>query len=355
VIYDCIGGDILEYVREITINEAVIHILDNNSDEAILNEYCLELKEDLYKFIQRHIDRSFKDEELKYAVFNGGRNIVKEICQEFLNGENNFLEVSKELARQLFILMKSNTNIPSCDLMVVSISTEFGPMLAILKMDYVKNFTHRVDFIDDKIGINIVPQSAGLPAGGQKLQKSAFIKPIRDEQNFNLMVIDKQGRGKENEDYGTNYFISNFLGCNIVNNERDMTKNFVKAAETWTRSNIEGDADKAETIRTAIKKKLREEELIDVKSLSEDIFKDSDIAKQDFVNFIASQGIEESVTIDKEWVEKKLKRVRLKIDKDIDLYINEEAYHDSNKFVIERNGDGSINMIIKHVINYIEK
>ena len=55
------------------------------------------------------------------------------------------------------------------------------------------------------------------------------------------------------------------------------------------------------------------------------------------------------------WVEKKLKRIRLKIDKEIDLYIDEEAYHDPTKFEIQRNGDGSINMIIKHVINYIEK
>ena len=65
-------------------------------------------------------------------------------------------------------------------------------------------------------------------------------------------------------------------------------------------------------------------------------------------------GIKE-VSVDKAWVEKKLKRVRLKIDKDIDLYINEETYHDNSKFEIQRNGDGSINMIIKHVINYIEK
>ena len=52
---------------------------------------------------------------------------------------------------------------------------------------------------------------------------------------------------------------------------------------------------------------------------------------------------------------KKLKRIRLKIDKDIDVYINEEAYHDERRFEIQRNGDGSINMIIKHVLNYHEK
>ena len=47
--------------------------------------------------------------------------------------------------------------------------------------------------------------------------------------------------------------------------------------------------------------------------------------------------------------------MRLKIDKDIDLYINEETYDDTARFEIVRNGDGTINMIIKHVSNYIEK
>ena len=41
--------------------------------------------------------------------------------------------------------------------------------------------------------------------------------------------------------------------------------------------------------------------------------------------------------------------------KDIDLYIDQEAYKDASKFEIQRNGDGSINMIIKNVVNYIEK
>jgi hypothetical protein len=350
-----LGEWLMEYIKEITINEAIIHILDNNSDEPVLNEFMLELNDDLYKFLLKHIERCMKDEELKYAVFNSGRNIVKEISQEYLNGGNDLLLVSKELARQLFILMKSNVNIPSCDLMVVSFSTEYGPMLGVLKMDYVRNYTHKIDFIEEKIGINIVPHTAGLPAGGQKLQKCAFIKPIRENMNFNLMVIDKVNKNKEGEEYGSNYFIGNYLGCSIVTNERDMTKGFLKAAETWTRSNVNTDADKAENIRSTIKQKLKSEEHLDIRELSEDLFKDSETAKSDFVQYIASQGLEEKVAIDKQWVEKKLKRVRLKIDKDIDLYINEEAYQDSSKFEIVRNGDGSINMLIKHVINYIEK
>lgn len=346
----------MDYVNDININEAVIHILDNNSMEPILNEYKLEMEEDTYKFIYKHIEKCFNDEELKYAKFNEERNIVKEVVQDYLNGENNdLITFSKELSRQLFSIMKGNVNIPSCDLIVASIITDQGPMIAILKMDYVKNFTHEIEFVDNKIGIGIVPQSAGLPGSSQKIQKAAFIKPIKEEDTYNLMVLDKQKKSKEDDEYGANYFINSFLGCTIVANERDMTKTFLKAAETWTRKNFVEDAVTAEKVRTTVKGKLKEEDIVNIDELSHELFKDEPKIKEEFCTFVKAQGLNDDVQVDKTWVEKKLKRVRLKIDKDIDLYINEEVYHDNNRFEIQRNGDGSINMIIKHVMNYIEK
>lgn len=346
----------MEYINDINIQEAVIHILDSNSSEPILNEYTLELNEDIYKFLHKHIEKCLKDEELKTAVFNSERNIVKEIVQDYLNGvDSDFLGLSKELSRQLFSIMKGNVNIPACDLIIVSLITDVGPMVGVLKMDYVKNFTHSVEFVNDKIGIGIVPQAAGLPGSSQRIQKAAFIKPIREGQVFDLYVIDKQKKSAEDDEYGANYFMNSFLGCSIVANKRDMTKTFLKATETWTRSNITENADEAEKIRTKIKSKLKDEELINIEEVSNELFKDQPTKKQDFEIFMKGNGLENEVSVDKAWVEKKLKRVRLKIDKDIDLYINEEAYHDNSKFEIQRNGDGSINMIIKHVINYIEK
>ncbi|WP_294400868.1 nucleoid-associated protein [uncultured Clostridium sp.] len=345
----------MEYINDININEAVIHILDSNGEEPVLNEYSLDLDEDIYKFLYKHIEKCFKDDELKYAKFNPERNIVKEVVQDYLNGiDNDLITLSKELASQLFIIMKGNVNIPAGDLIVVSLTTDQGPIIGILKMDYVKNFTHEVQFVDNKIGIGIVPQSAGLPGSGQKIQKAAFIKPIREDEKYNLMVLDKQ-RGSNEDEYGANYFINNFLGASLITNERDMTKTFVKAAENWTRKNITEDAGKAEEIRTAIKTKLKEEDTINLDDFSKELFDKDEQIKEDFNSYIRAQGLSNEVVVDKTWVEKKMKRVRLNIDKEIDLYINEETYHDSNKFEIVRNGDGSINLIVKNVINYIEK
>lgn len=350
----------MEYIKEVNINEAIIHVLDNNADEPILNEYALDLDEEKYNFILKHIQKCLKDEDLKYGVFSEESSIVKDLSQQYLNGENNILTVSKELAKQMFILMRSKGNIPSCDLIVVSFTTEFGPILGIFKMDYIKNYVHTIEFVDEKLGIDIVPQFTGLPGSSQRIQKCAFIKPIRDENSFDLMVIDKKIKIKEsdnneNQEYGTNYFIDNYLGCTIVDNERDVTKSFVKAAEKFTQNTFAENADEAEVVRSTIKRKLREEDNIDVKELSEQIFPENDQHKEKFVEFIAQQGITDNISLDKEWIDKKLKRVRLKIDKDIDLYVNEETYHDDSRFEIQRNGDGTINMVIKHVSNYIEK
>lgn len=344
----------MEYIKQISITEAVLHILDSNSEEPILNEYTLELNDEIYKFLLKHVERCLKDEELRYALFNPERNIVKDLSQEYLNGENNFLAVSKELATQMFLLIKSKGSISSCDLLIVSISTEYGPLLGIIKMDYIKNYVHNIEFIEEKIGINIVPQFTGLPVSSQRIQKCAFIKPLRPDQEFNLMVIDKDNN-KDKEEYGSNYFMTNYLGCSVVDNERDRTRSFISAAEDFTRNKFNENASSQEIVRTAIKKKLKEEDSIDVKALSEELFKDQYEAQQDFVQYVSTQGVNENVPIDKEYVAKRFKKVRLKIDKEIDLYINEDTYHDNSKFEIQRNGDGSINIILKNIINYIEK
>jgi len=349
------GVKCMEYINDININEAVIHILDSNGEEPVLNEYSLDLDEDVYKFLYKHIEKALKDEDIKYGKFKPERNIVKEVVQDYLNGiDNDLINLSKELARQLFMIMKGNVNIPSGDLIISSIVTDQGPMIAILKMDYVKNFTHEIQFIEQKIGVGIIPQVAGLPGSGQKIQKAAFIKPIREGETFNLMILDKQKSSKE-EEYGANYFVNSFLDAIYITNERDMTKTFLRATENWVRKYVTEDAVKAEEVRNTIKTKLREEDSINIDEVAEELFSHAPVEKESFTTDIKMKCVAEDITVDKTYIEKKFKRTRLNIDKQIDLYINDGTYKDKSKFEIVSNGDGSINMVIKNVMNYIEK
>lgn len=343
-------------VNNVNIQEAIIHVLDKNSDEPILNNFTLELNENIYRFLYKHIERLFKDEDLRPAVFDSGRNIVKEIVKDYLNGiDKDIINLSQILAKQLFCIMRGNVNIESSDFIVTSLITDQGPLIGILKLDYVDRFTHSIEFIDNKIEIGIVPQLAGLPSSTKRIQKAAFIKPIRSGAKFDLWVIDKQRRCKWDDEYGANYFTNSFLKCCLVNDSKILTKTFINATEIWTRSNITEDAEKAETIRSTIKEKLITEDVINIDDIAETLFKDEPRAKNDFSTYVKAHGLEGEIKVDKKYVEKKLKRVRLKIDNDIDLYISQEAYTDKSKFDIIRNGDGTINMTIKYVRNYIEK
>src|SRR3712207_8541760 len=49
-------------------------------------------------------------------------------------------------------------------------------------------------------------------------------------------LFRSQTKNKTSEEYGYSYFTNYYLGCKLINNERDLTKNFVHAAERWTRS-----------------------------------------------------------------------------------------------------------------------
>ncbi|AUM93850.1 TPA: nucleoid-associated protein [Clostridium botulinum] len=337
----------MEYIKEININEAIIHILDSNANSPILNEYKLGLDDENYKFILKHVEKCLKDQQLRYAKFNNERNIVKEISQEYLNGQNDLLTISKELAKQLFTLMKSNDNIESCDLMIISISTEYGPMLGILKMDYIKNYIHVIDTVENKIGINIAPEFTGLPMTASKIKKCAFIKPIREDQEFNLMLIDKQKKSKDSEEYGSNYFIKNYLGCDVIENERDMTRQLVENTDKFIKDNIDHVKTAVKT-KDLLREKLKKEDTINIEDITDEIFKDETL-KQEFINFNYENNIDKPLEVDKEFVTKIVNTLKFKLNKNITLSIPEDIYSDINSFEVRDNGDGTANFIIKDV------
>lgn len=343
----------MEYINGIDIQEAVIHVLDLNGEEPILNEYKLEFNEDTYRYLYKHIEKCLNDEGLKYAKFNEERNIVKELAQEYLTGEEELMNVSKDIATQLFVIMKNNINISSCDLIIVSIITNQGPMIGILKLDYKKNFIHQVDLIENKMQIDIVQQASGLPLTSQKIEKAAFIKPIRENSKFDLLVLDKKKKRIDDDEYGVNYWINNFLGCFQVVNERDETRNFINLSEMWIRRNYSDDAAEAEKIRTEIRKQLDEKETINISAFAKEVIKEDGFI-DNFKMFMAAH-VDEEIKVDKVYAEKKINKIKLKIDSDIEINISKEAYEDISRFSVTENDDGSINMIIKNVVNYIEK
>lgn len=340
------GAD-MEYVRDISIIDAVINVLDRSSEEPVFNNFKLTLTDHIYKFLYKHCENLFKSDDLQYAVYTDEQRAVKDVTQEFLMGKNtNIVEMAKEHTREFFYNMKDNS-VDNCDLITMYISTDQGAMIGILKMDYANNFMHKVSVVDDKHYVDIVQQALSLPGTVRKIKKAAFMKPARDGQIVDAMIVNRSGREVDN-----NYFIDKFLGCKLIKNKRDETRRFMIAVEEFIKRNIENVGD-AIDIRNEIKNKLKFEDSIDLAELAQEIFEDEE--KIDLFNeFMGNQSLDR-IDVDKNFVDKKLKKVRLNVDRELDMYLSAEYYNDFNKFKVVRNGDGTVDIVLKGIKNYIEK
>ena len=246
--------------------------------------------------------------------FAVAQKLGKEGYTIVLNGiDDDFIGLSKRLAKQLFAIMQMDESIDSCDLIIVSLTTDQGPMIGILKLDYVKNFTHEIQFIDEKIGVGIVQQTAGLPGSGQKIEKAAFIKPFREQDLFNLYALDKKKRTKEDTELGINYFVADYLYSTLITNERDNTKSFINNSENWIRKNVQSAEDQ-QKIRDSFKNKVIEEDIINIEEVAKEVLKEPGAA-DNFKVYMAG-SCEEEFGVDKTYVEMKVKKVRLNIDRE---------------------------------------
>ena len=333
--------------------EAVIHVLDRNLGEPILNNNCLELTENTYSFIYNHIKKCFKNPDLKTAVFLDNNNHVKELTNIYLNeSRKTFLDMSKDLALKLFPLIRGNVNIASCDLLIVSLVTDIGPMVGILKLDLVETFTHHIKALDESVDISIIKANTSLPVN-QKIQKAAFIN-INNRNKNDLLILDNGKKHSKDEEYGTKYFIDNFLECAITISDRDLTRDFLKASENWTRANTD-DVYFAESIRNMVKDKVIHEDVINVDDFSRELFDNQPALSANYAEYIKSKTTEDNVVVDKVYAESHLKNVKLKLDNTINLSLDTEIYNNPTKFEIVSNEDGTVNIVIKYISSCIRQ
>ncbi|WP_053956839.1 nucleoid-associated protein [Inediibacterium massiliense] len=340
----------------VIIKKAIVHVLDRNSDEPIFTDFEQEIQEDVHEFLEKHIVKSLQDEENRKGKFRGGVTVVKDACMKIFTDEQDFIECSKEIAAHLFKAMKSNNNISSSDLVICLYESFEKNYIGILKLDYKKSFIHQVEFVEDKLKVSIIPQTISLPGMSQRLQKCAFIKEINEDDDYDLIVLDKQSYGNEEDGEIAQFFIQNFLNCSILVDNRDKTKLFKKATEKWTRRNLKEDIDKAQEVREEAINSLKNGAEIDVEKFTQNIFGNDQKMQENFIQHLDQEGLPlENFDIDKKWVEKKMKKRTIKTDTGLEIKGEYEDIEDKMKFEIRRNGDGTVSIIIKNVRSFQER
>jgi hypothetical protein len=332
------------------IHKFIVHVLDKNSDMPILNDFEGKVNQEVDKFLQKTIKRVVKDDDLRKAVFeNYNENVIKNCCEQIIYDENTFLENSKEIASFLFDVMKINAELESCDLAICLYTVKDEKNVAILKLDYKKLYTHSIEFIDEKFNIQMIANEIGIPEA-QRQKQCAIIGASGINDEYHLRLLDKDAEKSETE----SKFISEFLNAKKVDDDKYKTKVFKNSAENWITNALSNDIKKAEDVRSILNYTLKEKNEVDINDFIESSIND-DYLKESFKEHMEDKGLDEGFSIDKNWVEKKLKKRNIKTDNGFDIKGNLSDFEDPMKYSVRQNQDGSIDIVIKNVMFYEEK
>ena len=117
---------------------------------------------------------------------------------------------------------------------------------------------------------------------------------------------------------------------------------------------ISDDMKKAEDIRSMLNYTLKEKEEINVEEFVQNNIIDQDL-KESFKEHMEDKGLTENFSVDKKWVEKKLKKRSIKTDTGFDIKGNLSDFEDAMKYSVRKNENGTFDIVIKNVSFYEEK
>jgi len=148
----------LRNIREIDLQEIVLHVLESRKRELTLADYPLQLAGNpaLIDYFSDHIRASLNEPAAKAAKFRMIQpGHTSGICEDILAGRITLLNGSRLLAQLLYNVMITNAKITPADLAVCLYRDRLNPeimYLAILKIDPSKVFEQEIVIDDNGLG-----------------------------------------------------------------------------------------------------------------------------------------------------------------------------------------------------------
>lgn len=343
----------LRRADQFVIERAIIHVLDKNAEEAILNHTELVLNQQVEEFIGGHITKLLSDEDnIKAKMFNE-RGVVYNGVIELIEDEDNFVESTHKIADYFYRVIMQYGALPSCDLLLVKLNFDGIPAVAILKLDYQKSVEHEINYEGEGFAIHLAFQETALPNAKQKVSCGAVIK-LPGESLDDLVGVERIIKGEDGEPI--EFFFREILQANRVVDHLDKTKIFHKQMENWVRKNVKNEMDKAIGIREDLQEVYTHQVEVKVQEIANDLIDDQE-QREKFIETLEIAGFdtEESFELDKKFIEKKLKAKAIKTDTGFVIRGVNDLYQDPSKFEIKYNGDGTVNYIIKNVRNISQR
>ncbi|SMD03295.1 nucleoid-associated protein [Sporomusa malonica] len=326
----------------ITINKAILHILDFNSGVTVFSEQELDTQSNsVVTFLSKHIEKSYNDQNSKTGTFYPNSKFKVQI-EDYLAGTLDFTSFSVYVAELMVESISQSDVLDSTDLLVCDFNIDSNRVIALLKCSNKIGFIHQVVHDNEKIKNDIINHYAILPSLSQKIDEYAFI----DADSLNIRFIDKKRSINGNDAY---IIADNILECSSLISPKDT----LQLVNTITRMVAENHGKSTVEAVSKTKNYIVENtgvtEYLNPVELSKEVFSASPIMQEEFMREVKTAGIPEIVKIDKEFAIKKGKSHKIKTDTGIEITFPVDYFQNKEYIEFINNPDGTLSIELRNI------
>lgn len=331
--------------EDIRIKNVIVHILDSTIGMPVLSDTELEYGSEIAEFLKEHIAKISSGDDAKECRFYKEESEVFRMLEEY--ADDNFVEISKDIASLLYEIMNSNIDIPAADLMVVRFRESDEEYLALLKMNYKTLYTHRTMTLEDGEGNSneIIRHKSILPSESQRLTEAAIIKL----EDLSLQVIEKK---YEVNGEKTNYFSFLFLKCSSHLSHKSKLSIVSRAVESVQKEGYDESErfEKQMRAKSIIQEEIEEKGGFVVEELAEKIFEEQPELKVAFQDKMEKYDmVKEEIQPQSENTVRKYQSQHLYTDTGIEIKIPMDQYKNPRSVEFITNPDGTVSVLIKNI------
>lgn len=330
--------------KMLKITKAILHILDSDSDSLLCGQVELDAQDYAIRTYLESVEKRIEKLDPKVGKLDPASDIVKVLS----SSELNFIEQTSEIAQLFFQLTRAIEEAPSGDLLCFEAEKMEEKYFGFVKLNYKPQYTHYVDYVDDKMSNNIILNKAIFPGLTQKLDE--FLLISYDDFSFEL-VEKKYVVDGEKIDYISEKMLQTIPTPTVTENISIMKKAIKKVADKYNEEKFVSMSN----VQEAVYESIEAEGVISKELVADKVFEDNYSAKQEYLEIMEQTRFDEKAPVNVPKYEKKYRNQKLKLANGIEMSIPLDVY--KNKELIEfiNNPDGTISVMIKNVDEIVNK
>ncbi|HYF81736.1 MAG TPA: nucleoid-associated protein [Clostridia bacterium] len=347
-------------VNTVNIKKLIMHVLDNRKHELTQSDAVIELdsEDEFIDYITNHIKKSVKHSKRLAAKFRKPEeNLAKAQFEKVFENNYNFIAVSKELARLLYIPMSSNTTINPADLVICLYENEMDEQIVcLLLLDYKKNYFHKeITLPDGSKKVTYSGDITSFPPTGSGLKKCCFVKKYVEGDVYDLLVVDRKHKENAPLIKVTQFFSIGLLDSEPAMDDTEKTRRFINKTVLWVQKHVAEKGLTKAQVQQIRQLELRcldiveDETCVNLDEFMEKAIKDETL-KRAYREFLENEGlIDIEINIDKKYVEVNVNRKKIITDNGIEIKMPLSVYRNKQVFIQDPIGDGKYDFSIKNV------